>query len=164
MVVACSLLTAQINARLFQQPDVSDTHIAFSYGGDIWIVPKTGGMASKLSSAKGNESFPHFSPDGTQLAFSGNYDGNTDIYVIPTFGGVPTRVTHHGMNDRLLDWYPDGKHLLYASSMESGKQRFSQFYKISSQGSLPQKLPTAYGEFASSVSYTHLTLPTTPYV
>ncbi len=144
-----SLLTAQINARLFQQPDVSDTHIAFSYGGDIWIVPKTGGTAAKLSSAKGNEAFPRFSPDGSQLAFSGNYDGNTDIYVIPTFGGVPTRVTHHGMNDRLLDWYPDGKNLLYASSMESGKQRFSQFYKISSQGSLPEKLPTAYGEFAS---------------
>lgn len=147
--LACNLLTAQINARLFQQPDVSDTHIAFSYGGDIWIVPKTGGTASKLSSAKGKESFPRFSPDGSQLAFSANYDGNTDIYVIPTFGGVPVRVTHHGMYDRLLDWYPDGKHLLYASSMESGKQRFSQFYKVSSQGSLPEKLPTAYGEFAS---------------
>ncbi|MEL6925685.1 MAG: peptidase S41, partial [Bacteroidota bacterium] len=145
----CSLLDAQVSARLFQQPDVSDTHIAFSYGGDIWIVPKTGGTAAKLSSAKGNEGFPKFSPDGSQLAFSGNYDGNTDIYVIPTFGGVPVRATHHGMNDRLIDWYPDGKHLLYASSMESGKQRFSQFYKISSSGSLPEKLPVAYGEFAS---------------
>ena len=147
--ISLCLLQAQVNARLFQQPDVSDTHIAFSYGGDIWIVPKAGGTAAKLSSAKGNESFPKFSPDGTQLAFSGNYDGNTDIYVIPTFGGVPNRVTHHGMNDRLLDWYPDGKSLLYASTMESGKQRFSQFYKIASTGSLPEKLPTAYGEFAS---------------
>ena len=147
--LSLSFLSAQVNARLFQQPDVSDTHIAFSFGGDIWIVPKAGGTAAKLSSAKGNEGFPRFSPDGSQLAFSANYDGNTDIYVIPTFGGVPTRVTHHGMNDRLLDWYPDGKNLLYASSMESGKQRFSQFYKVSSTGSLPEKLPTAYGEFAS---------------
>ncbi|MEM0993829.1 MAG: hypothetical protein AAGI49_12400 [Bacteroidota bacterium] len=144
-----SLIYAQINARLFQQPDVSDTHITFSYGGDIWVVAKTGGLASKLSSAKGNETFPRFSPDGSQIAFSGNYDGNTDIYVIPTFGGVPTRVTHHGMNDRIMDWYPDGKHLLYTSSMNSGKQRFSQFYKIPSTGGLPEQLPMAYGEFAS---------------
>lgn len=149
LMFATTFLTAQVNARLFQQPDVSDTHIAFSYGGDIWTVPKEGGTASRLSSAKGNEAFPRFSPDGSQLAFSGNYDGNTDIYVMPTLGGVPTRVTHHGMNDRLLDWHPDGKHLLYASSMESGKQRFSQFYKVSNKGGLPEKLPIAYGEFAS---------------
>ncbi|MEN0046271.1 MAG: PDZ domain-containing protein [Bacteroidota bacterium] len=149
LCLGVAFLNAQVNARLFQQPDVSDTHIAFSYGGDIWIVAKTGGLASKLSSAKGNEGFPRFSPDGSQIAFSGNYDGNTDIYVIPSLGGVPVRATHHGMNDRIIDWYPDGKHLLYASSMESGKQRFSQFYKIPSGGGLPEKLPIAYGEFAS---------------
>lgn len=145
----CSVTAAQINARLFQTPDVSKTHIAFSYGGDIWIVAKEGGIASKLSSAKGQELFPRFSPDGSKIAFYGNYDGNTDIYSLPALGGVPTRVTHHGMNDRLLDWYPDGESLLYTSMMESGKQRFSQFYKIPAEGGLPEKLPMAYGEFGS---------------
>ncbi len=145
----CFVVEGQIDARLFQYPDVSDTKIAFSYGGDIWTVAKEGGLASKLSSAKGNETFPRFSPDGSMLAFSGNYDGNVDIYALPTNGGVPTRVTHHGMNDRLLDWYPDGKNLLYVSSMNSGKQRFSQFYKVASEGGLPEKLPMAYGEFGS---------------
>ena len=142
-------LSAQINARLFHQPDVSETQIVFAYGGDIWIVPKAGGMATKLSSPKGEESFPRFSPDGSQIAFSGNYDGNTDIYVLPSTGGVPVRVTHHGMSDRMLDWYPDGKSLLYASSMESGKQRFSQFYQVSAAGGLPEKLPISMGEFGS---------------
>jgi len=141
--------SAQVDARLFQYPDVSNDQIAFTYGGDIWIVAKTGGMAVRLSSPAGTESFPRFSPDGAHIAFSGNYDGNTDIYVVPSRGGVPTRVTHHGMNDRLLDWYPDGEYLLYASSMESGKQRFSQFYKVAAGGGLPDKLPIAYGEFAS---------------
>ena len=79
------------------------------------------------------------------VAFSGNYDGNMDIYVVPTMGGVPTRVTFHGMTDRLLDWYPDGKNLLYVSSRESGKQRFSQFYRVSHEGGLAEKLPLAYG-------------------
>ena len=51
------------------------------------------------------------------------------------------------MTDRLLDWYPDGNSLLFASSRESGKQRFSQFYKVSKSGGLPEKLPLPYGEF-----------------
>ncbi|PHN05598.1 S41 family peptidase [Flavilitoribacter nigricans] len=148
-VLSATFLSAQINARLFQHPDVSDTHITFAYGGDVWVVPKSGGTATKLSSPKGNESFPRFSPDGSQIAFSGNYDGNTDIYVLPSMGGIPQRVTHHGMSDRLLGWFPDGKHLLYVSAMESGKQRFSQFYKIPATGGLPEKLPMAYGEFGS---------------
>jgi len=142
-------LHGQVSARLFQYPDVSEDQITFVYGGDIWVAPKEGGTAFKLSSPEGNEAFPRFSPDGSYIAFSGNYDGNTDVYVIPAAGGIPTRVTHHGMNDRILDWYPDGEHLLYASSMESGKQRFNQFYKISAQGGLPEKLPIAMGEFAS---------------
>ena len=142
-------LQAQINARLFQYPDVSQTQIAFTYGGDVWVVNKRGGVATKLSSPKGTESFPKFSPDGQEIAFSGNYDGNTDIYIMPVQGGVPTRVTHHGMSDRIIDWHPQGDKVLYASSMESGKQRFSQFYTVSKTGGLPDKLPIAYGEFAS---------------
>ena len=86
-------LSAQINARLFRYPDVSATQITFSYAGDIWVVPKTGGTATRLSSPKGTEGFPRFSPNGSQIAFSGNYDGNMDIYVLPSTGGVPTRVT-----------------------------------------------------------------------
>jgi len=140
---------AQVSARMFRFPDVSKSHIVFSYGGDIWTVGKEGGTAIKLSSPSGAESFARFSPDGSTIAFSGNYDGNTDIYVIPTMGGIPTRVTYHGMSDRLIDWYPSGDKLLYASSRESGKQRFSQFYAVDARGGFPEKLPIAYGEFGS---------------
>lgn len=142
-------LHAQVDARLFQFPDVSQTQITFVYGDDIWVAPKEGGIASRLSSPEGLESFPRFSPDGSRIAFSGNYDGNVDIYVLPSRGGLPTRVTHHGMFDRLVDWYPDGKHLLYAASMESGKQRWSQLYKISPEGGLPEKLPMVHAEMGA---------------
>ena len=66
---------------------------------------------------------------------------------MPSLGGLPKRITHHGMTDRLIDWYPDGNNLLFASSRESGKQRFNQFYKVSKSGGLPNKLPLPYGEF-----------------
>jgi len=142
-------LYAQVDARMMQNPDVSKTHIVFTYGGDLWIVPKEGGTALKLSSPAGQELFAKFSPDGSRIVYNGIYNGNFDVYVIPTMGGIPTRVTHHGMNDRIIDWYPDGKNLLYVSSMNSGKQRFNQFYKVSMNGGLPEKLPVPYGEMAS---------------
>ncbi len=140
---------AQIDARMFRYPDVSATHIAFVYAGDIWVVPKSGGLAARLSSPAGEESFPRFSPDGSQIAFSANYDGNTDVYVVPALGGEPLRLTHHPMTDRVIDWHPDGTRVLFASSRESGRQRYNQFYLVDRTGGLPVKLPVPYGEFAS---------------
>src|SRR5512136_2146939 len=94
---------AAIDARLMRQPAVSATQIAFVYAGDIWVVPKAGGLAQRLSTPKGEESFPRFSPDGTLIAFTGNYDGNEDLYVMPTGGGLPNRLTHHPMTDRMVN-------------------------------------------------------------
>jgi tricorn protease len=140
---------AQVDARMLQYPDVSGTHIVFSYAGDLWIVPKQGGTALKLSSPTGQELFPHFSPDGARIAYSANYDGNLDAYVVPTLGGLPTRVTYHGMSDRVIDWYPDGGTILFASGMHSGRQRYSQFYRVAPTGGLPAPLPIPFGEFAA---------------
>jgi tricorn protease len=138
-----------IHARLLRYPTVSKTQIAFVYAGDIWVVPKSGGTATRLSSPRGEESFPRFSPDGEWLAFTGNYDGNEDIYVMPAHGGLPRRLTFHGAPDRLLNWYPDGKALLFASSRASEKDRFNQLYRIRLEGGLPEKLPVPYGEFGA---------------
>ena len=123
--------------------------IAFVYAGDIWLVPKAGGTAIRLSSPLGEETFPRFSPDGRTLAYSADYDGNTDVYVVPVAGGEPVRLTHHPMADRVVGWHPDGKRVLFASARESGRQRFNQFYLVSVNGGLPEKLPVPYGEFGT---------------
>jgi tricorn protease len=140
---------AQIDARMLRNPDVSATQIAFVYAGDIWLVPKAGGVAVRLSSPRGEESFPRFSPDGRTLAFSANYDGNTDVYTVPAQGGDPTRLTWHPMPDRVLDWHPDGARVLFASGRESGRQRYNQFYLVATTGGPAEKLPVPYGEFAA---------------
>jgi tricorn protease len=140
---------AQIDARLFRFPDVSATQIAFVYGGDIWIVPKTGGTANRITSSTGEEAFPRFSPDGKTLAFSATYDGNTDVYTMPVSGGVPVRLTWHSAPDRVVDWHPDGKRILFASGRESGTPAYRQLYLVSVKGGLPEKLPVPYGELAS---------------
>ena len=140
---------AQIDAGLFRYPDVSTTQIVFTYANDIWIMPKEGGTANRLSSPQGIETFPKFSPDGKNIAFTGNYDGNKDVFVMPVSGGIPTRVTQHGGSDRVVDWTNDGKKLLFASTRESGKSRFNQFYTINAGGGAAEKLPLAYAEFGS---------------
>ena len=149
VMMLCNHSSAQTNAGLFRFPDVSKTQIVFTYANDIWVIPKGGGTAEKLSSPAGVESFPKFSPDGSSIAFTGNYDGNKDVYVIPTNGGIPVRLTAHGFPDRVVGWTPDGKRVLFASGRESGRDRFNQFYTIAATGGPAEKLPFAYAEFGS---------------
>ncbi len=149
IALCCFETKAQVDAGLFRFPDVSKTQIVFSYGNDIWIMPKTGGTAEKLSSPPGVESFPKFSPDGRSIAFTGNYDGNQDAYTIAVNGDVPVRLTSHGFPDRVVDWTPDGKRVLFASGRESGRNRFNQFYTVAASGGPVEKLPFAYAEFGS---------------
>jgi len=149
LLTIASTASSQIDAGLFRFPDVSSSQIVFSYANDLWLVPKNGGEAIRLSSPSGMESYPKFSNDGKKIAFSGNYDGNGDVYVIPATGGQPFRLTYHGNPDRVTNWTADGKSILFASTRESGKERFSQFYTIDADGGAAEKLPLAYAEFGS---------------
>ncbi len=147
--IICCTTFAQVDARLFRYPDVSATQISFVYGGDIWLVPKTGGTAIKLTSSTGEESFPRFSPDGKTLAYTATYRGNADVYTIPVTGGMPARLTWHAMADRVVDWHPDGKQILIASLRENGVGNVNQLYLLPKAGGLPEKLPLPYGELGS---------------
>jgi tricorn protease len=140
---------AQVDARLFRFPDVSGTHISFVYGGDIWLVPKNGGTATRVTSSTGEESYPRFSPDGRTIAYSATYFGNADVYTLPVSGGTPTRLTWHGMPDRVVDWHPDGNKILIASARETGVGNVGQLYLLSKNGGLPEKLSVPYGELGS---------------
>ncbi|WP_024768571.1 S41 family peptidase [Aquimarina macrocephali] len=131
----------QLPAKMIQYPDVSDSHICFTYADDLWIVNKQGGTAHRLTTKPGRETMGKFSPDGKTIAFNANYDGNHDIYTIPVTGGIPKRITTHGMSDNIKAWTKDGKFLIYTSRMESGKQRFSKAFKISVNGGLPVRIP-----------------------
>ena len=73
--------------RLLRSPTVSAIQIAFAYANNIWIVERGGGLARRLTSFQGQTINPHFSPDGTWVAFSGDYAGNTDVYIVPSEGG-----------------------------------------------------------------------------
>jgi tricorn protease len=126
--------------------DISQTQITFVYGGDIWLAPKNGGTAIQLTHSPGEESWPKFSPDGKEIAYTASYNGNSDVFVIPVSGGIPHRVTYNSFYDRMVEWHPNGKQLLFASARENGISRINQFYLVNKTGGLPQKLNIPYGE------------------
>ncbi len=133
---------------LLQKPTLSKTHIAFSYAGDLWLVSREGGEARLLTSGPGTKSDPMFSPDGSMIAFDGDYDGNVDVYVIPSTGGVPKRLTYHPGVDEVVGWSPDGKSVLFRSTRNS-YSRFNRLFTVGLNGGLPHELPLPMAEYGS---------------
>ena len=87
--------------------------ICFTYLGDLWTVPASGGTASRLTIHEGLDEMPRWSPDGKFIAFSSLRSGNVDIYLIPAEGGAARQVTYNSASDILCDWAPDGTKLLF---------------------------------------------------
>ncbi|CAN5331721.1 hypothetical protein BH09GEM1_BH09GEM1_42520 [soil metagenome] len=104
LLLASSATTVLAQTRMLRSPSVSTKDIAFAYAGNIWIVPRAGGSARRLTSFAGEASNPKLSPDGSRVAFSAQYAGNVDVYVVPAEGGEPKRVTYHPGADLVQGW------------------------------------------------------------
>jgi tricorn protease len=120
-----------------RQPALSRDQIAFAYAGDLWVIPRAGGDARRLTTGLGLEADPRFSPDGRWIAFTANYAGNYDVYLVPAEGGMPRRLTWHPGTDRVAGWTPDGKRVLFYSARSS----FQRLYTMPLAGGLPDEVP-----------------------
>jgi tricorn protease len=150
LTLASTLLQGQSDPPLLlRYPTVSKTQIVFNYAGDLWTVPRDGGDAHRLTSDIGDEFLPHFSPDGSMIAFTGEYDGNRDVYVVPATGGVPRRLTYHPADEDVAGWTPDGKKILFNSWGNSFMHFEDQLYTVPVDGGFPTQLPIPIAENAS---------------
>lgn len=130
--------------RMLRHPTVSGSSVAFAHGGDLWIVPRSGGEARRLTATPAVEEEPAFSPDGTRIAFTATVAGNTDVYVVPAAGGDPTRLTWHPRLDRARGWTSDGR-VLFASGRATaptpGATAFLRLWTVGPEGGFPEPLP-----------------------
>jgi tricorn protease len=143
--------------RLLRFPDVSKTHIAFVYAGDIWVTDINGGTARRLTSHEGTELFPKFSPDGKWIAFSAEYSGSRQIYAINVEGGDPRQLTFYndvgplpprgGYDNQVLDWSPDGKNILFRGNRVPWGERMGRPYVVPFAGGMetPLAIPESGG-------------------
>ena len=129
--------------RLLRQPSVSKDHLAFVFGGDIWISDRDGNRPVRITAHPAAEFAPHFSPDGRWIAFSATYDNNTDVYVVPVDGGQPRRLTWHPAADLVTGWSPDSKRVLFTSNREIANSRSSQLFEVPLTGGYEKKLMKA---------------------
>ena len=146
-------------ARLLRFPATNGNSIVFTYAGDLYTVPVTGGEATRLTSHIGYEAFAHYSPDGKTIAFTAEYDGNREVYVIPATGGEPKRVTYTstnprddmgdrmGPNNMVMGWTPDGKYIVYRNRIGDGFE--GNLWKVSPDGAMPVQIPLPQGGFCS---------------
>lgn len=133
--------------RLLRTPTVSASQIAFAYAQNIWVVPRAGGMARRVTSFQGQTTNPHFSPDGRWIAFSGEYAGNMDVYVVAADGGEPKRLTWHPGADTVQGWTADGKSVLFSSSRATwSPSGATRFWTVPTEGGVeqPMALPRGY--------------------
>jgi len=148
-VVTASPAPAQ--TKLLRYPDIHGETVVFTYGGDLWKAPATGGTAIRLTAHPGQELFAKFSPDGQWIAFTGQYDGDEQVYVVPATGGEPTRLTWYpaegplpprwGYDNQVYGWTRDGDKVLFRSLRDAGGGTDTRLYTVARTGGLPEPLP-----------------------
>jgi tricorn protease len=153
--------------RMLRGPALSAERVAFDYAGDLWSVRHDGGDLRRLTSHPGQEARPRFSPDGSEIAFSAEYDGNFDVYVVSATGGEPRRLTWHPGADFVQDWNPDGSAVLFTSTRDVHTNRFRRLFSVSAAGGHPSPLPVptafraSYSPDGTRIAYVPLRAPFT---
>jgi tricorn protease len=142
---------AAAQTKLLRFPAIHGDKVAFTYAGDIWIAPATGGTATRLTAHPGMEVFARFSPDGKWIAFTGQYDGDEQVYVVPATGGVPRQLTYYpargpltprwGWDNQVYGWTNDGKAILFRSLRDSWTLAEDHLYTVPMSGGPAEALP-----------------------
>ena len=151
---ALLLLTAAVTSaqtKLLRFPDIHGDELVFTYGGDLWTAPVSGGTAIRLTAHPGVEVFGKFSPDGKWIAFTGQYDGDEQVYVIPAGGGVPRQLTFYpakgpftprwGWDNQVYGWTRDGKRIIFKSQRDSWSLPIARLYSVAVEGGGATPLP-----------------------
>ena len=138
------------DTRILRFPDIHKEHVTFVYAGDIYVANTKTGKSQRLTHHEGFETFPKFSPDGSQIAFSAQYNGSRQVYVINRDGSGLKQLTYYndvgpmpprgGYDYRVMDWTPDGKNIVFRANRTPWGKRMGRPYMVPAEGGLEQPM------------------------
>jgi len=137
---SCAANAQSAAPLLLRNPSISKTQIAFDYAGTLWIADRDSGSLRRLTSA-GHESKPIFSPDGSLVAFSGDYDGGRSVYVVAASGGEPHRLTFHPADGEAVGWTPDGKRVVFVTTRTAFARGVTELFTVPVEGGFATEIP-----------------------
>lgn len=146
MCAAAGAAMAAAAPKFTRNPSLSRNAVAFLHADDIWIAPRAGGTATRLTTGGKARGGPWFSPDGQEIAYTATVGASTDIFVVPVTGGPPQRITWHPDSEGLAGWTPDGRSIVFNSSRASGLRGAPKLFTVRRDGQgAPTVLPLPVG-------------------
>jgi tricorn protease len=149
-ILATAMFAAE-EGRFFTYPTIHNDTIVFTYESDLWVVGAKGGVASRLTTFPGTESFAKLSPDGKWIAFTATYDGAQAAYLMPVGGGAPVRLTYNPGGAQVIAWTPDGTEVVFRSMFENVVGRDPNLFGVKVKGGAPERLPLERGVLISFI-------------
>lgn len=158
VMAVTSVVTAADEALWLRYPAISPdgSAIVFSYKGDLWKVPATGGKATPLTLHEAQDTMPIWSHDGSLIAFASDRYGNSDIWVMPADGGEPTRLTFHSADDVPTSFTPDDSAVLSSSARLDARTNVQfphreqpELYRVAVSGGMPVQVVTTPALYAT---------------
>jgi tricorn protease len=131
--------------------------VVFSYRGDLWRVPSSGGLATPITLHEALETSPVWSPDGRLIAFASDRYGNLDVFVMDAGGGPATRLTYHSANDIPYSFTPDGAAILFGAGRLDAHTHVGfpvrgaqpELYRVATTGGMPEQVLTTPAIYAA---------------
>ena len=85
-----------------------------------------GSVGREITQNDHGDWLPRWSPNGLQLVYETNRDGNSEIYVVDADGRNTRNLTNHEANDLWPTWSRDGHLVAFSSSRSGGDEIFVQ--------------------------------------